>query len=554
MQRGNFFMPNQRVQRVVFQPESYQGMQRGINQMANAVRPTLGPLARNVAVAHPLAHRTPELLDNGAVISKRLIQLPDRDEDMGAMFLRHVLQHVYNKTGDGTATAAVILQSVYNQGIRYLAAGGNPMILRRYLETGTRAILTTLNAMTTHIRGEKKLARVADTICHDKPLAELIGEIFSIIGEHGRLEIKAGNTRELHREYVEGLYWDSELMSRELMTAPLELKGEVENAAILMTNLTITDPMQLVPALEAARGADLSGLAVIALSLSPEAVAMLAANSKANGFRAIAAKVPGMGHTKQTAALNDMTILAGGQLFVKQMGKEDLSKVTLQDLGRARKVWANLKHVGIVGGKGDPRHLRRHIAELRSTYQRTSNREERQDLQERLGKLISGSATLTVGGGTTAEILARKEVAVQTCDAMRGVIMDGVLPGGGIAYLDCQPVLREKLDQATSPDERAAYNILIKALAEPLRTIFCNAGLDPGEIMGQINHAGPGHGFDIHSGQVVNMTEAGIFDSASVLKTAVQSAVASAALALTTEVLVHHKKPSAPVEAGPGAI
>ena len=522
--------------------------------MANAVRPTLGPLARNVAVAHPLAHRTPELLDNGAVISRRLIQLPDRDEDMGAMFLRHVLQHVYNKTGDGTATAAVILQATYNQGIRYLAAGGNPMMLRRYLETGTRAILTTLNTMTTHIRGEKLLARVAETICHDKPLAELIGEIFSIIGEHGRLEIRSGNTRKLQREYIEGLYWDSELMSRELMTSPLELKGEVENAAILMTNFAITDPMQLVPALEAAKGANLSGLAVIAASLSPEATALLAANSKQDGFRAIAAKTPGMGHTKQMAALNDMTILAGGQVFNRQMGRENLDNIRLQDLGRARKVWANLKHLGLVGGKGDPRHLRRHIAELRRAYGRSGDREERQALQERLGKLISGSATLIVGGSTTAEILARKEVALQTREAMRGVIMDGVLPGGGIAYLACQPILEDKLTQATNPDERAAYGILINALEEPLRTMLCNAGYDPGEIMGKIGHAGAGYGFDINAGQVVNMVEAGIFDSATVLKTAVQSAVASAALALTTEVLVHHKKPLAPTAEGPGAL
>jgi chaperonin GroEL len=171
-----------------------------------------------------------------------------------------------------------------------------------------------------------------------------------------------------------------------------------------------------------------------------------------------------------------------------------------------------------------------------------------------LGKLISGSATLIVGGSTTAEILARKEVAVQTREAMRGVIMDGVLPGGGIAYLACQPILEDKLTQATNPDERAAYGILINALEEPLRAMLCNAGYDPGEIMGKIGHAGAGYGFDINAGQVVNMVEAGIFDSATVLKTAVQSAVASAALALTTEVLVHHKKPLAPTAEGPGAL
>jgi chaperonin GroEL len=546
-------MLNHHVRRVVFQPDSYLGMRRGINQMANVIRPTLGPLPRTVAVAHPLAHRTPELLDNGAVIARRLVELPDRDADMGAMFLRHVLWHVHEQTGDGTATAAVILQSVYNQGIRYLAAGGNPMKLRRYLEKGTRAILTELINMTTHIRGEQKLAQIAEAICHDPPLAKLIGEIFDIIGEYGRLEIKASQSRQLDREYVEGIYWDSNIISREMITNPSELKTDLEDAAIFLSNFDFTEPDHLIPIIRVTLAAQVPTLMVIGASFSEKAISLLLANSKSEKFQAIAVKVPEIGATKQSAALRDMAMLTGGSVFLKAVGQTNLDRLTFQDLGRARRVWANLRGFGIVGGKGNPRALRQHITELRAAYRAAKLVEDRQELQKRIGKLIGGSATLKIGGATNAEIKARKEVAEQTAQAIRGAIIEGVLPGGGVSFLACRPVLEKMLAVAADVDERAAYGILSEALAEPIRTIVGNAGYDPGEVLAKITQAGSGHGFDVMTGQVANMAEAGILDSAAVLKTAVQSAVASAALALTTEVLVHHKKPPMPAAAGPGS-
>ena len=546
-------MTNQRVRRVVFQPEAYLGMQRGINQMARAVRPTLGPLPRTVAVAHPLAHRTPELLDNGAVIARRLIQLPDRDADMGAMFLRHVLWHVHEQTGDGAATAAVILQAVYNQGVRYIAAGGNPMKLRRFLEKGTRAILTELNAMTRPVKGEKKLAQLAEAICHDPPLAGLIGEIFDIVGAYGRLEIKASQSRKLDREYVEGIYWDSQLVSREMMTDPTSLKAELEDVAIFLSNLDFSEPAQLLPIIRVALAAQVPALMIIAETFSDKAIALLLANSKPDKFRVIGVKTPERGGTKQGAALQDIAMVTGGSVFLKLTGQTDLNGLKFQDLGRARRAWASLKGFGIVGGRGNPRALRQHITELRAAYRAAKDLESRQQLQQRIGKLMGGSATLKIGGATNAEIKARKESAEQTAEAVRGAIIEGALPGGGVAFLACRPVLEKMLAAAEDVDERAAYGLLIQALAEPTRVILENAGYDPGEVMAQICQAGPGSGFDVRQGRVVDVVAAGLLDPAPVLKTAVQSAVASAALALTTEVLVHHKKPPMPAKAGPGA-
>lgn len=547
-------MAKQRVRRVVFQPDSYLGMQRGINQMADAVRPTLGPLARVVAVEHPLRHRVPELLDNGAVITKRIIQLPDRDADMGAMFLRHVLWHVYEQVGDGTATAAVLLQSVYNEGVRYIAAGGNPMRLRDYLQQGTRLILSELDRMATPVSGEKQLTRLAEAICHDPPLARLIGEIFDIIGEYGRLEIRRSQTRQLEREYVEGLYWPSPLIAREMMTDLPKLKAELNDAAIFISNLDLTRVDQLIPVLQVTLEAGLPGLLVIASQFSSEVLAFLLANTKPDKFRPIAVKTPGIGVTQQGAALQDLVMLTGGYPFLKAAGEPNLAKLKLEDLGRARRVWADLHFFGIVGGRGNPRVLRQHIADLRAAYKRADNVAERQELQQRVGKLISGSALLKIGGATDAEVRARKEIAEQTAEAIRGAIIEGVVPGGGMALLACRPALQRLLDETTNTDERAAYTILMRAMEEPLRTIVYNAGYDPGQVMGWVDIAGPGHGFDVRSEQVVDIAASGLFDPARALKVAVQSAIASAALALTTEVLVHHKKPQAPAEQGPGAV
>jgi chaperonin GroEL len=532
----------QRTRAVVFQPDAYLGLQKGINRIANVIRPTLGPRPRTVAIEQPLRHRAPEFLDDGATIAQRIVELPDRDEDMGAMFIRHVLMHVRDQAGDGTATAAVLLQSVYNEGVRYIAAGGNAMRLRHYLEKGTRAILSELAGATIYPQGEDQLAQIAEAICHDPPLARMMGEIFDIIGEYGRLEIRSGQGRSLEREYVEGMYWESGIISREMITDQARLRTELDDAAVLITDLQIEDPHQLVPALAIAKEAHLSSLLVVAQSLSDQAIALLLANSKPDEFQAAAVKAPGQGPTERGAFLQDLVMLVGGRPFLVSAGQETLNGIGLQDLGRARRAWADLHYFGIVGGKGDPRVLRRHITDLKAAYRRGEDIEARQKLQQRIGKLLAGSAILQVGGTTVTEILFRKEKAERTSGALRGAIIDGVLPGGGVAFLACCPALQRTLEESSDPDERAAYRALIKALEEPLRTIAANAGYDASQVMAQVAQAGPGYGFDVNSGQVVDVARAGILDVATAQKTAAQAAIAGAALALTTDVLVHHLK------------
>lgn len=531
-------MRKQRTREVVFQPRTYRGFQRGINQIVAAIRPTLGPRPRIVAIQRILDQRMPEMLDNGGVIAQRIIQLPGWDVDVGAMFIRDMLWRLHDQVGDGTAAAAVLFQAVYNQGVRYLTAGGDARRLHEFLQKGLEVILDQLTRMTVSVSGKEELAQIAESICYDPGLAKMMGEIFDIIGEYGRLEIRPGRGRELEREYVEGMYWERGLVSREMITDHRRSRTELENSAILISDLDIEQPQQLFPALEIALRAKIGALLIVANKLSDSAIGFLLANKKPEQFQVIAVQTPGFGKEEQAAALEDLALLTGGRPFIQVAG-DTVEPIKAEHFGQARRVWADPRNFGIIGGKGDPRALRQHITTLRAAYNGTEDTVLQGKLLSRIGKLLGGSATLWIGGATELEINERREVAERTAAAMRGAMMEGVVPGGGVALLACRPALQQRLDQAADSDERAAYHILLEALNVPLRTLVGNAGYDPSEVMAQINLAGPGYGFDVVAGRVVEMRQAGICDAAVVQKMVVYNAISSAALALTIDVLVH---------------
>jgi chaperonin GroEL len=520
--------------------------------MVNAIRPTLGPRPRIVAIDRTLDDKMPEMLDNGGIIARRIIQLAGRNEDVGAMFVRDMLWTLHDQVGDGTATAAVLLQSVFNQGVRYLVSGGNATRLHHHLEQGMHLILNELSRLSTSVSGQDQLAQVAQSICYDPPMAKLMGEIFDIVGEYGRLEIRPGRTRDDEREYVEGMYWDRGLISRQMTANPTQNRVEFEDGTILISNLDIEEPQQLFPALEVALRHKIPSLLIVANKFSEAAIGFLLANKQPDKFQVIAVKTPGYGEQEQAWALEDLAVLTGARPFVKSAG-DTFDAVQPDDFGHARRVWADHRNFGTIGGKGDPRALRQHIATLRAAYEKTDGLVLRDKLLQRIGKLLGGSATLWVGGATELEIEQRQEVAKRTAAAMRGAIMEGVVPGGGVALLDCQPALQARLDQSADVDARAAYRILLESMEAPARTIAANAGFDPSHVMAHIKLAGPGHGFDVISGQVTDMTQTGIFDATSVQKAAVYSAIASAGLALTIDVLVHRQEqPEHASAKGPG--
>ncbi|PLS82668.1 MAG: hypothetical protein CYG59_03405 [Chloroflexi bacterium] len=528
---------------VVFQPRSQRGMQRGINQIVEAVRPTLGPRPRIVAVENVFREKKPEFLDKGGLIARRIIQLPDRDADMGAMLVRHALWRVHEEVGDATATAAVMFQAVYNRGLHYVAAGGNAVHLRRYLEAGLHEILQELDNRTLPVTGKERLARLAESLCFDASLAKLLGEIFDIVGEYGQVEIRRGHGREYERQYVEGMYWSSKILSPRMLTDQIKLRTDLTNTAILISDLELEDPRPVMQVLDQVMQRDIRSLLIVANKLSDSVIALLlSASREPQKFQVIAALTPGSGPVEQGAMMQELSILTGGRPVIQAAG-DTLRSLQIDDLGFARRAWVDRSYLGIIGGKGDPRVLRTHMANLRAAFKAADDPQQRTKLQQRIAKLMGGSATLLVGGSTETEITAREELARQTSALVRAALREGVLPGGGLAFLACRQRLQRLFQTSSDPDQQAAIKILIRALEEPLRTIAANSGYDGGTVLGQVERAEQGCGFDARSGGIVDMAQAGILDVAAAQKAAIRCAVSGAATALTVDVLVHKKNP-----------
>jgi chaperonin GroEL len=532
---------------VVFQPATGQHMQAGIHKLVTAVRPTLGPRGRGVILQSDTHPDVPEFLDDAGLIVRRVVQLGDPDEDIGAMLARRAIWKVRKEAGDGAATAAVLFESIFSQGLKYITAGGGAQRLRTCLHQALYVVLDEIACNMTPIRGRKRLSQFAFSVCQDEELGDYLGEIFDIIGEWGQLEVRKGSGRELEREYIEGMYWETKPFAREMLTAEGLLRVDLEDAAILISNLSIDDPVQLVPLLQMAQQAGLRKLVVMVQKMSGSAIALLLANNNPARFQMVAVETPFGFTPKQRGMMEDLALLTGGRAIVVESG-EGLDTVKPADLGRVRKAWADRGYFGIIGPRGDPHALRSHLTDLRAAYGQATDVDAREELRERIGRLTTGSATLWVGATTEPELLLRKDLAQRTAEVVRGALREGVLPGGGVALLACRPALRRRRNDSRDPDERAAYEILMRALEEPARTIIANAGEDAAEVMASINQAGPGFGFDVHAGRVADMVEAGIVDSASVTRQVMINAVSTAAIALTTDIVVHHKHPISQIE------
>ena len=528
---------------LMFQPKTYRAMKRGINQLAGAIRPTLGPTARIVAISKiATPNLQPELLENGGVIARRIIELANRDEDMGAMLLRSLVCRQHDEMGDGSATTAVLFQALFNAGLRYIAAGGSAPRLRYHIERALPVILNELERMTFHVEGKEALAGIAESICHDPDLAQLLGEIFDIISEHGQLDIRGDNARGLRREYVEGMYWSGGLFSRTMVTDLANMRTDYENAALFLCDFETEEPRDLVPVIEAALGSGINTLVLVFRRLSDKAISVIGTvNQKhSDKLRVMGVKLPGLNPIDRDAALEDIAVITGATPFIKAAGYT-LDQVRPEHFGYARRIWGDLHNFGLSAGRGNPRVLRQHILKLEEAFRLTTDPEMRKKFQQRIGRLMGGSATLYIGGATKTEMELRKTAAQRSAETLRAAVREGVVPGGGIALLKCREVLTDY--DSTDPDERAAYRILAEALAEPARAIFENAGYDPSEIMARLSVEDSGCGFDAVSGQIVDVTEAGILDTAAVLKSAVRGAVKTAALALSVDVLVHVRQP-----------
>ncbi len=525
---------------VIFAHQAHAELRRGINLLADLVRPTLGPVPRYVAVEKSNRMRSPDLLDEGGTIARRTIQLPDPYADMGCMLLRHMLWKVHRTVGDGTATAAVLMQSIVNQAAPCLAAGVQAMSLRRSLERGLSAALDSLGRQANPVESPARIAQVAEAICHDPELAAMLGEIFDIVGPDGYVQVRKGQTLGLDRQYVEGVHWSEGFFSAHFVTDPRKQEARLENPVILISDLRLSAAEQVTPLLEQVTQSHRKSLMIVAQELSGSALGLLVANHQAKKVHLLAVKAPSFGD-HQAGILEDLALLTGGRVVTGAAG-ERLEDVSLADLGGARLAWANTSSFGVMGGQGDPVKLRRRIAQIRAEIATTEEPGKRTKLRERLGRLLGGIAILWVGAATKSELEARKTRAERAVMATRLALADGVAPGGGIAYLNCQSAL-EDLRARSDEGERTGIRILARALEEPLRVIAHNGGYDPSAVAARVKAQPAGWGFDARTGALVDMWAEGILDPIQVLRVALETAVSGAIMALTTDVLVHHRKP-----------
>jgi chaperonin GroEL len=515
-----------------------------MSTMARLLQVTLGPNGRTVAMAPLIGQRPPEILDSAAIIARRMTGVGDPFEDMGAMLVRHLAWRVHERVGDGVATAAVLTYALVEAAELYLAAGGSPVGIRRGVELGLAAVLAELKRQARMIDEPEEIASLVEGTLRNPALARRIGSIVEAVGPDGSILVEDGESTETTWEYVEGIRWTEGYLSSHLLK-PGETVARLMEPRILLTNHHVDRPEQLVPALEACAAAGERNLLVIAPDVKDTAIALLVLNRQRGRFDHImAAKAPHFGD-QRAGILDDIATTTGGRAVLVDR-HERLEDVTLDDLGRARQAWITYSHFGILGGRGEKAKIRARIAELKPQIREFDKDEwSRERVRERIGKLAGLAATIRVGAATPSdrdELKLRVEAAVA---AARAGALEGVVPGGGAALLACAAAVKAL---PLGGDEAYGAKSLARALEAPMRTIARNAGLEPSIVVAGARERGPGWAYDTLADGWVNTWKAGLLDPLPVTSASLEAAVSAATLALTSDVLIHHRQPSLSVQ------
>jgi len=513
----------------------------GVDLMAAVVRPTLGPLARTVVIAGQFPTSTPEILDNAATIMRRTIQIADPFADMGAMLVRHLAWTVYERAGDGAATAVTLAHALLHAAAPPVAAGTDPMALRRGIERGLAVALQEIQGQARPVESATELARCVAGIVRDPALAATIGELVEAVGADGAVLIEEWQGTTTTADYIDGLRWNSGLLSSYLLAAG-ETVGRLGEPRILATDCPLVSANDLLPVLEACVAAGERQLAIVAPEIGAAALGLLIANRERGVLDgALAVRAPGTG-AQRAHILEDIAVATGGQAFLTATGGR-LAVVTIADLGRARQVWATADTFGILGGYGEKGNIRRRIGEAKAELRTLAPDDDaRKQVRERIGKLAGTAALVHVGAATETErveLRTRVEAAVTAAQAALG---SGAVAGGGGALFACIPAL-EGLADDLHGDEALGVRLLARALPAPMRTIAANAGLDASALFGDALPRPPGWTFDVLRRQWVDAAVEGIIDPLPVVLAALEGAVSTAVMALTTDVLVRHKRP-----------
>ena len=507
--------------------------------MSRLIRVTLGPRARTVAI-QPIVgtNKPPEILDDGATIARRTLQLPNPFEDMGAMIIRQLACKIGDTTGDGAATAVVIAQSVLEASIRYVAAGGNPMVVKRGIEKALQVALEELDKQAKPVETPDDLQRIASACTRDPKIAAMIGEIFDIIGRDGVVIVENAHGTTIDREYVEGIQWDKGWVSPYLVTDRQRMEASLDNVLVCITDRFLSKAEEVLPVLNLVLQNGEKQLFLLAGDISGDALATLVSNKEQGIITTVAVKAPGYGD-RRLRILEDIAVFTGAKMISEDAG-DLFENVTFEHLGRARRIWCNRDFFSVVEGYGDPAAVRRRVAQIKIELPTVTDEYERGKMRERLGKLSGGMAMLKIGAPTELERDEKKLQAEDAVTATRLALESGMIPGGGAALLACIPAV-EKLD--LHGDEAMGAEILAKTLEATTRQILKNGGFAPNPILAELRQRPPGWGFDVVEGEFVDMWQAGIVDPLKVVRTALETGVSSAIMALTTQVLIRKANP-----------
>lgn len=518
------------AKQILFGENARKKLMAGISKINDAIKVTLGPKARLVVLDKGFG--TPDISDDGVSIAKE-VELEDKAEQLGVEIVKEVAEKTSDVAGDGTTTATVLTHAIVSEGLKNVAAGADPLALKRGIQKGVTAIVDYLKANSKQISKKEEIAQVATIASLDQEVGSLIAEVFSEVGKDGVITVEESKKFGLEKEIVKGLQFDRGYISPYMITNPERMESELEDPYILITDKKISSLQEILPALEKVAQTGKKELVIIADEVEGDALATLVVNKLRGIFNALAIKSPGFGDRKKEM-LEDIAVVTGAKVISEEIGLK-LDKIELEHFGQARKVVAKKENTTIIEGKGEKEAIDARIKQIKSEIKATTSDFDKEKLQERLAKLSGGVAVIKVGAATEVEQKAKQKKTENALNATRAAIEEGILPGGGVALLNSIAVL-EKIELVG--DEKTGLDILKRALEKPLRQIVENAGLDGAVVIAKIKEKGQNFGFDAQKMEYGDLISAGVIDPTKVVRTTLENASSAASMLLTTEVVV----------------
>jgi chaperonin GroEL len=524
------------AKQLAFSEEARRKLKKGIDTLATAVSTTLGPKGRNVALDKKFG--APTITHDGVTVAKE-IELDDPFENMGAQLLKEAATKTNDIAGDGTTTATVLAQNIVNEGLKNIAAGANPMLLKRGIEAGTAALADKIRSMAISIDDKAEIASVASISAQDTSIGELIANVMDKVGKDGVITVEESRSLEFETEYVEGMQFDRGYISAYFVTDSDTMEAVIEDAYILIHDKKISSAQDIIPILEKLVQTGRKNLVIIAEDVDGEALATLVLNKLRGMINALAIKAPGFGDRRK-AMLQDIAVLTGGQVITEEMGRK-LDSVQLSDLGRAAKIVSSKDDTTVVDGQGDEVQIKARVEQIKVEIDRSTSDYDREKLQERLAKLAGGVAIIRVGAATEVELKEKKHRVEDALSATRAAVEEGIVPGGGVALLNALPALNDVV--LPEGDQMTGIGILQRALEAPMRKIAENAGQNGDVVIQNVRQAQEKHGninigYNVMTGEYIDMVKAGIIDPAKVTRGALENAASIASMVLTTEALI----------------